>query len=792
MNNSQELLIRTQQILDDLRPRNLMTEPLFKRDLSFAVFAVRAYRGSKGCRKLSPGKVYYLLKGFEITSSSVVKISKERQWVNTLYDDFFPYNTTKTHVTISAIVGQNGSGKSSLVEYAMRLINNLSAVLYGENPVNAVSEHLHYIDKINGELWYCLDNKVYCLTVRNNHVQIISYDYVEGHDDCAIYMKASDLIYDNHADDYYSNQRDILLPSDGVEKERVANNFFYTIVSNSSIYAYNPYDYLNESTTIAKEKSIRGEKFNIAEKAEQCSWLSGLFHKNDGYQVPLVITPWRKNGNIDIVKESSLAKERLISLLVKHEEFTKINDHLRAVGITYSYDRKNHYGYEKLRHVSYGGMPKLTKQGYEILFASIVRIWSDKIQEPLLLSKKTFAKEALEYLVYKTIKISATYTGYSEFYQAHKTMTDEVNEVMLEKLIVDMFEDQSHITRKVYQTLAYLCFDVYDLPRHNNHAAKQRLFHSIRMAWSKKAASVALKKEKIHLVKLISAALVPPPIFRVSINLVDINNANKPVEFDTLSSGEKQQVFAISGILYHLDNINSVKENENYQRVLYRHVTVVMEEIELYYHPELQQQFIHYLLKGLSQIQFENIISVHLIFVTHSPFILSDIPSQNILALKKDNSEIDTLFPTFGANIHEMLHHSFFMDKGSQGLFAQWETGRLMAILKFHKWILSHPNQIDKCPYLEVDDEIYDFVRRYKYLDEEKKGWVFDVEFFEKDWGAEVIWNRITTIDEPVIKKILQREYFSVFDDQRRRQDQIDALKKELMLLEKGESECYS
>ena len=60
-------------------------------------------------------------------------------------------------------------------------------------------------------------------------------------------------------------------------------------------------------------------------------------------------------------------------------------------------------------------------------------------------------------------------------------------------------------------------------------------------------------------------------------------------------------------------------------------------------------------------------------FATHSPFILSDLPKQNVIFLEKGKQ----VYPfedgkqTFGANIHTLLSHGFFMDGGLMGEFAE-------------------------------------------------------------------------------------------------------------------------
>lgn len=70
--------------------------------------------------------------------------------------------------------------------------------------------------------------------------------------------------------------------------------------------------------------------------------------------------------------------------------------------------------------------------------------------------------------------------------------------------------------------------------------------------------------------------------------------------------------------------------------------------------------------------------------VTHSPFVLSDIPTSNILALE-DGMQSKTELQTFGANIYDMLNTSFFLHNSTIGDFAQWLIGRIILILKVYE-----------------------------------------------------------------------------------------------------------
>ncbi|WP_010249783.1 hypothetical protein [Myroides injenensis] len=57
--------------------------------------------------------------------------------------------------------------------------------------------------------------------------------------------------------------------------------------------------------------------------------------------------------------------------------------------------------------------------------------------------------------------------------------------------------------------------------------------------------------------------------------------------------------------------------------------------------------------------------------VTHSPFILSDIPSQNILRLKECKPDSIESKNSFAANIYDLLNDEFFLNDGVIGSYAQ-------------------------------------------------------------------------------------------------------------------------
>ncbi len=708
---------------------------------------------SIGKRKLEANKFYYLQEGFDITDNGYIYVSPYRLEKDIIYQEFFK-DTNNPDINISAIVGGNGSGKSSLIEFYMRLVNNFAATTLGEYQTNPGSEHLHYINDVEGEFYYLLEDIPYRLKVLNRNVTLDSYTPTgisnQGGQKEYIPFNTSN-IFDNELSTQRGINEEKEIPMQEwrfpnldpkSKKEHPLNalysHFFYTYISNYSIYAYNTEDYHRECNSDRFEELIRKKKRKKYD-TEYKNWLNGIFHKNDGYQTPIVLSPFRTKGNMDINTENTLSRERLISLLLMPQsQFRTINGHLEVVGFDLTkkaivYDAK----YLKL-HI---GFFRLQQKGFDRFKQLIVRFWGELIAEDLTkyANKRKNYDEAVGYLVYKTLKISKKYKQYHTFFKNHQNISFKIDEEALHKLVISISIDNSHITRKIHQILAYIVYGMYD------YEGGHKLF-DINTLTSKTDEILNQEKEKVEVKigkKFIRSIeeLIPPPIFDTRIALRDKENGN-PVFFETLSSGERQQVYSISAFLYHLSNLDSVWNDSNKKRITYKHVNVIMEEIELYFHPELQRTYIKHLLEGIRQMQLSKIKSIHICFVTHSPFVLSDIPSRNILALRINNKDMveKTRLSTFGANIHDMLKHSFFLTEGSIGAYAD-------------------------CVVKNIINEMEEYKKLGKMADET------------------IIHEKIMLIDEPIIRMALLGEYHRVFADKGNEkkiielQRQIDELK---------------
>ncbi len=156
-------------------------------------------------------------------------------------------------------------------------------------------------------------------------------------------------------------------------------------------------------------------------------------------------------------------------------------------------------------------------------------------------------------------------------------------------------------------------------------------------------------------------------------NIIDINYlTDTGLEFLDLSSGEQQR---ISNVALFLDYMNSDEEISL--------LLSLIDEPDTYLHPRWQKGLIDDYMQ--SSIGYQR--NIHIIITTHSPFLLSDIPKQNIIFLDTDEEGkckvVDGLKEkkqTFGANIHTLLSDSFFMEEGLIGEFAK---GKIEEVVNF-------------------------------------------------------------------------------------------------------------
>ncbi|MGY4538757.1 AAA15 family ATPase/GTPase [Mucilaginibacter sp. UYNi724] len=130
---------------------------------------------------------------------------------------------------------------------------------------------------------------------------------------------------------------------------------------------------------------------------------------------------------------------------------------------------------------------------------------------------------------------------------------------------------------------------------------------------------------------------------------------------------------------------------------LKRNLVILLDEAEISLHPHWQVMFLKTLLDFLNKEFRER--QIQLILTSHSPFIVSDLPSNCIILLEKINDQtqirdkLSSSEQTFGANIHQLFLERFFMKDSLMGEFARVKIDQLAnEIFKAEKFTLDAYN----------------------------------------------------------------------------------------------------
>lgn len=677
--------------------------------MSFKLIAIRPLdkADSVFLKNLTAGHFYKFSSkyNFENIGSKAIIKSVNMEPLN-LYDKKIIHNDGASkilRVNVSAIVGKNGSGKSSLMEllyvafYKISRITNIidldeqsietvdnlmlssslraTAVLLEDKVVRGVANELYdlelkhkYVslsimlsqliehekkidydfntDNINVEIYYEVDNNLFLLKLTENECTLVSF-------------KTADSLLSPYAEETLTSKEQL---------KDLSHIFFYNLIVNYSLYGLNS----NESGM----------------------WIEKLFHKNDSYQTPIVLNPYRNEGSININNENYLVRSRLLALIFAKDINNKTvaaGKEIKMVKLSYI-DKGLTDGSVYIEHFTEVFFPKLYTYFYtspingKMIDLDSIDLSAFKFKEGKLYEK------TLEYILKKIDNIVERYPTFQK-YMATKD-EEFINYELENALIRDLYQDRSHITLKIKQAINFYHYQDYV---NDEILVNEKIF--LVNVLEEKINSYLQEDAFVDLIEFI-----PPSFFKIELYFDETVQSS----FSNLSSGEKQRIYSLNSIVYHIRNLLSVNKNhEKNKLIVYCNLNIILDEIELYYHPELQRTFLNDLLEYIHKIDFENryfdcIPNLNIIFITHSPFILSDIPKQNILFLDLDNGlrSVSRLEKkqTFAANIHEMLTSGFFM-KQTKGEFALL---KMKKILQLHHVVLSLRKTDERWNYLKV------------------------------------------------------------------------------------------
>lgn len=633
--------------------------------------------------------------------------------------DEFTTDFFGSDISLHAIVGKNGSGKSALMELMFRMINNYGAVMCKDVDRNA-AENIVYVSGVYADLEFVKTYKEE--TLMNDDIEKIHHGKLSvrnknmwlSYDDKLYFLFDCDEMGVDELEPYHEEIEEVklygidlqyILETEGLQK--IADIFFYTIATNYSMQGFlasdfddeDSYEYISVNTKDDKYQALDEEDMPMKMWSETTNWINRLFHKNDGYLCPITLNPYRNGGHIDIDNEMELTMSRLSAMLVIGNEMS-ILENYSLDELRYEYDsrfykkftpiyRKDNDG-KNINTLSNGGDLSLFKYMLfvENSFASIILDELDIMYDNNMADVETASRL---YVVYKILNIAKKYPQYVRFREIGNVdnafkVCEDPQEELLKELVSQVKTHNSHIEMKTKQAIGFI--------QYIDEAKAGGRLNDMRWMMDDFSLSEYVEKLGIELDKHnIERCMMdmPPNLFKQEIYLKRIDRGpHKPhitrnIPFGRLSTGEKQFLCQMSTLVYHLLNLNSVSGDS----VKYKDVNIVLDEIEVCFHPEYQRMFVNRLLNLLDrQLGFNTCFNIHIWITTHSPFILSDIPQKCVTYLEdgkwispKKVAKRGILNP-FAANVNDILHQSFFLDKGFMGEFAKNKLISLIGYLK--------------------------------------------------------------------------------------------------------------
>jgi hypothetical protein len=679
--------------------------------INFRIIAIRtgariidSKRRTKTGQKLDPFKVlkpntiYPFYSHFSFPDNNLTNIKYD----NKKDIDLYRINTPNISipVNLNAVVGSNGSGKSTLLELLNWANYNLGCklgLLQGER-----NQKLYPFKFLQIEFVYSVSKTNY-----------FKMTFIDG--EIFIYqanLKGNKVVF-NEFDKRVSSFNDL-------------NEFFYTVVVNYSHYSFN--------------------------SDEVGDWIVPLFHKNDGYQTPIVLNPMRDHGVIDVNRERHLLTRRLQANLLEYVKEGQELNSLRNIGngkiikqLKLRFNPPSDGSLEESKD------PIISNQ----LKKALEKYFKIGYFDDTLINNVTF-----NYIYVKLERMAKTYKPFNNHWDKESKKIKNV-----EEYIRRIKQSDSHIVFKLKGAILYLKYQKGIFGRGEINFKKDLFLDVNKLS---NFLKVIERKEDYW----INTFMLTPPSF-YSVDLIPEDKSS----FSNLSSGEKQRMHSISSIVYHLINLNSVeklKESKNESYVHYKYINIVLDEIELYYHPDWQRKYIFELLDYIGKINpanLKHIKALNFTFLTHSPFILSDIPSSNILFLTESGEPrpVSEEVKTFGANIHDLLKHSFFLRDGSMGAFAVDKINDtinfLNSLIKQKELSKKQLNDIDYKPRKKELDELN---QKIKETDSKRHKELIDlvdepilknklIEMYEmaasESVQIELLENRIADLQKELIKK---------------------------------------
>jgi predicted ATP-binding protein involved in virulence len=543
----------------------------------------------------------------------VLDIKEKEKAEKPYLQDFFGKN-----INVTAIIGENGSGKSSLLEQLMLLFFSSSKIDI-ESPNRAwvltYDKEKEWID-IN---YFNQENLAFSQININNKV-----------------IRKNSIDSDGKKDYFYTSKF----------SKRKYYNLFYNpsieLVSSSFL------SYINEDL-----KNQDGAIYDLDFKPEQLNIFAFPSKKKR------IVDIKKNENNIILTMYKSIEVFKAKNLELKLDELLdnkKLNFLPSSIDFIFNIEETEYlikHDNQKIKDILFSKYNDLSLESlYAYFIASILSIAREDYDTKKF--NDYFFKEGpiKDYLI-KTYdelkKLIPNNDQVSPVYKLTNHILTNINDFILVtsniKLIDSLEESSVMLNADIFETA--------------------KLIDAL-----KTLDNVNALNHRQHNIGTIAKILSVMPSY-IRVNVYDENN----VCFNDYSYGEKNLISLIYSLMYYV-HFFSTSDNT---------INIFLDEIETGLNPKWQRELINILMPFFAKLN----ISLNIVISSHSPFILSDLPKDNIIFLEKEtetgnckNSSKDIKINPFGANIHTLLSHGFFMTDGLMGQFSKVKINEVIKYLK--------------------------------------------------------------------------------------------------------------
>lgn len=226
------------------------------------------------------------------------------------------------------------------------------------------------------------------------------------------------------------------------------------------------------------------------------------------------------------------------------------------------------------------------------------------------------------------------------------------------------------------------------------------------------------------------------------------------IRWKGLSSGELALLKSFSNLysakLSFQDKETRGEDAENY--------LLLLDEVDLGLHPRWQRKWVSTALPIIEKI-FED-KHLQIIITTHSPIFLSDIFIENIIFLSKDwdDSNDRTYEKTFGQNIYTLFKNSFFLNQDE--LMGEYAYQKIKDTIDYLRW------------------------RSKEYSVEIRKDSIYYEHRKNDEDGRRIARKIIASVGERIIANQLEELFNSAYPDYEKNIDDIDDIEREIERLQ--------